>query len=255
MADQKLTDYVRKNIQSMGADKIRKTLIGKGWDAKSVNEAISMFSSPNAPAPVSKPQAKQGDGSHIKIIGIVAAIAAVILVVYIFVFSGMDLSQMIPGEGGSTEPGGQEPVTSPITISSSPEGSGYGVGDMVVVDISASGAVSLFGFQFDLSYDPSVLSLQSVSEGSFLNSNGADSTFCVNADTSSTGSVKNYACTRLNSGGTATGVEGSGVLARVTFTALASGSSQLTLSNVKLADTQASQIPSELNSGQVIISG
>jgi len=158
-----------------------------------------------------------------------------------------------PGETYANCPADcDKPPPEPIGISVSAPATAS-VGDTVTASIIATDAVNLFGFQFNLLYDPGILSFQSSDEGPFLNNNGADSTFCVPVNTETSGELKNFACTRLNSGGSVTGVDGTGTLATVTFTALSSGTSQLTLTNVKFADTSAESIPADITSASVTI--
>jgi hypothetical protein len=99
-----------------------------------------------------------------------------------------------------------------------------------------------------MEYDPSIIRFESISEGTFLNKNGADDTFCVTPKTDTEGLVKNYACTRTQKGE----VSGTGTLATVTFTVLSAGTSQITLSNVKFADSSAESIAPEATGGQVV---
>ena len=147
-----------------------------------------------------------------------------------------------------------KPPPSPITLSVSPTTASSTVGNSLSFDIVASGAENMFGFQFNVDYDSNILEFTSMTEGPFLNNNGADSTFCIDASTGTPGSVRNYACTRLKSGDTATGVDGSGTIATITFSAKSAGQSSVTISNAKIADIDADEIPPLTNNAQVTIS-
>jgi general secretion pathway protein D len=105
----------------------------------------------------------------------------------------------------------------------------------------------LFAFEFDLAFDPTVLSTISVIEGPFLP--GGGSTFFV------PGSIDNTVGTiTLTSGtliGPIPGVSGSGILATINFQALALGTSPVTLSNVLLLDSNLADITASTADGTV----
>jgi plastocyanin len=122
-------------------------------------------------------------------------------------------------------------------------------GDTVAFDIKVSNINNLYGFQFDIAYDPNILEFQDIQEGTFLNNNGKDNTFCVDYQQSA-GLIKNIACTRVGSGY----VDGSGVLERVTFKAIGTGQSDVTLMNVLLADSSSNEIESTNSDGLIDVS-
>jgi hypothetical protein len=107
-----------------------------------------------------------------------------------------------------------------------------GVGDTFTIPVRITGATALTSWQFDLAFDPTLVRANSVIEGPFLSSSGAQSTLFV------PGFID-------NGGGHILGVNdlfidispppsGDGVLANIEFTALAPGVSPLTFSNVFL---------------------
>jgi Cohesin domain len=104
------------------------------------------------------------------------------------------------------------------------------VGEVFTINLSVADAVNLTSWQFDLAYDPTILQANSVTEGPFLSSAG--STLFV------PGFIDNTA--GLIGGVSAfftdftTPPSGSGILATIQFTALSSGLSSLTASNVFL---------------------
>ena len=244
MADQQLMNYIRSNIKKSGPDVVRNSLISAGWDKSQVDQALQDFQAGTPPGRPAKPAAKSG-GFDTKILAVLAVIAvlAVAAVYFMFLLPPSN-TPVTPTDGNQ----GQAPV-GPISVGVSPATTTAGVGDSVTVDITASGAETLFGFQFNIEYDPSILSFESISEGTFLNNNGADSTFCVTPKTDTAGLVKNYACTRIQKGE----VTGTGTLARATFTALSAGTSTITLKNVKFANSKAEEISSSVSSGQVAV--
>ena len=112
-----------------------------------------------------------------------------------------------------------------------------------------SEAYDVFGFQFDVEYDSDVLEFKEIEEGRFLDNNDQDSTFCV-PHKSSDGLVENIACTRLGRGS----VEGSGTLQTLTFEAIGAGTSEIKLSNVKIANSKAEKLDSSVSNGDVTVS-
>lgn len=217
---------------------------------------INQQNNPQTPTQPSAPVTKAG-GKQINTTAILGIIAMIAVIVVVVAYALGYLDFLIPSgqtqqEEEQEEEQEKQPLP-PIGISVNAP-SGKNSGDTVVIEIVATGAEQLFGFQFDLSYDPSILSYVSNEEGPFLNNNGADTTFCVDPNTGTAGTLKNYACTRLKSGSTAVGVTGTGALAKITFTASSSGTSPLTLTNVKLADTDADKIDADVTNGQIVIS-
>jgi hypothetical protein len=94
----------------------------------------------------------------------------------------------------------------------------------------------LVGFGFDLFYDSSLLAATDVIEGSFLSSAG--STVFLPGDVSVPGSVTSTFGALF---GTDPGASGDGTLARIMFTALAAGTSTVSLSDFSWQDTAAAE--------------
>jgi len=121
------------------------------------------------------------------------------------------------------------------------------IGDTFDVPVSVSGVSDLYAFQFDLSYDPTVLELTNITEGSFLSSAGV--TFFI------PGTIDNMAGTATSTAdaliGAIAGASGEGDLAIFDFTAISVGSSDLALSNVTLLDSSLNAIPFTISNGQV----
>ena len=133
-------------------------------------------------------------------------------------------------------------------------------GQTFAVNISIADVSGLLGFEFLLSYNTTILELASVQEGPFLKSVG--STFMVNLTTK--GLVR-LAVVVYNPQGEIVSANGTGVLATVTFKAIAVGESLLDLfskdpykpDEVKLAaDPPASvvPIPNVAIDGHVVVS-
>jgi hypothetical protein len=128
-----------------------------------------------------------------------------------------------------------------------PESPSMLVSDDINVEVTITGVQDLYGFQFDLVYNSSVLEFNSISEGGFISWNHGSNVFCVNPDTGTPGEMRQYACTRLESGN----ASGNGVLAEINFTANSSGTSLLELENVVLSDLYSENISFTLSGGNV----
>jgi Cohesin domain len=107
------------------------------------------------------------------------------------------------------------------------------VGDAFALDVQVDDVAGLYGFQFDLLFDPTIVRAVDVAEGPFLTSGGAATSFAPGDIDNTFGTVLFTGNTLL---GPAPGASGSGVLARLTFQALAEGRSPLAFGNVVLLD-------------------
>jgi hypothetical protein len=271
MVDKKLVDYVNSAMKSgQPVDEIRAELLKQGWSEKDVNKVVSMFQEkvpekekiPERPErePVKKPATESHRAVYI------TGLVIVIIVVGVTAFYVMSLPPIEapekcgneicdPGENYENCPQDCEapapptPPTGPTTISVSPSTESVSNGDTFTLEVKASDAYDLFGFQFNVEYDSNILEFQSAGEGTFLKKDGR-STFCVDYNTETAGLVKNIACTRLGRGS----VSGEGVLETLTFKAIGTGTSGITLSNVKLANSKAERIESSVSGGEVTVS-
>ncbi|MGA2285078.1 MAG: cohesin domain-containing protein [Dehalococcoidia bacterium] len=122
---------------------------------------------------------------------------------------------------------GIDPASKPVSLSSS----------SFSLDVKVDNVTNLGAFQFDVVYAPAVIQLQSFTEGPFLKSSGR-STLCSEVDIAP--DTKRYACA---SGGDQAGPDGSGVLASLTFTAVAAGTSTVGFANGSLNDATADANP------------
>ncbi len=131
-------------------------------------------------------------------------------------------------------------VTAPTNIS---------LGKSFAVTVDVTGSADLYAYQFDLDYNPAILSLSTISEGSFLSSAGA--TFFI------PGSIDNtigLAAATADSLLTAiVGAAGSGTLVTFDFTAIGTGSSALSLSNAVLLDSDLTNISTTTEDGSVAV--
>jgi hypothetical protein len=128
--------------------------------------------------------------------------------------------------------------------------SGVSVDQIFVLPVSITDASDVYAFQFDLGFDPAILQLLSISEGSFLSSAG--STIFV------PGTIDNIGGTATDNAdtlvGNIPGASGDGVLVDFMFEAVAPGASSLTLSNGFLLDPSFNEIPFTTVDGSVTVS-
>ncbi len=109
------------------------------------------------------------------------------------------------------------------------------------VEVNINSVNDLFAYQFDLNYNPKNYEIVNVEEGSFLNNNGADSTFFLGPLDGSRKNTLTFANTRM---GLIGGVDGTGTLVEITFRAKASGKVRINVvkKNVNLLDPNGQKI-------------
>lgn len=122
------------------------------------------------------------------------------------------------------------------------------VGDSVQVSIDVIGAVDLYGFQFDIEYDPLILEAVDVAEGDFLSTGGGTAFVPGLIDASG---IVAFIANALT--GAVPGVNGDGHLALLTFTALHTGTSALSPMNIFLLDSSLVDIPATSEAGSVSV--
>jgi hypothetical protein len=113
------------------------------------------------------------------------------------------------------------------------------VGDAFALDVRVADVTDLYGFQFDLGFDPTIIRAVEVGEGNFLASGGGATSFVPGDIDNTLGLVLFTGNTLL---GPAGGVSGEGVLAHLKFQALAEGRSPLVFGNVVLIDSTLADI-------------
>jgi Cohesin domain/PEP-CTERM motif len=122
------------------------------------------------------------------------------------------------------------------TLSVLPVTSTVGVGDTFSLDIAIAGVSDLYGWELDLGFGPAgLLSASPATEGSFL---GAGTTFDGGTVDNAGGAIT----TMFSALSGPVGVSGDGVLAHVSFEALASGFATVSLLRVMLVDANLDQI-------------
>jgi hypothetical protein len=123
-----------------------------------------------------------------------------------------------------------------------------GVGDTFTIPISIADAVDLTSWQFDLVFDPTIVTANSVTEGPFMSSFGT-TLFSPGVIDNTAGLISLVTDSYVD---LPPNPSGDGVLANIDFTALAPGVSPLTFSNVFL---NLSDQGFEISNGQITVTG
>ncbi len=124
------------------------------------------------------------------------------------------------------------------TIAVSPANPTVSAGQMFLVDVDVSGISDLGAFQFDVDFNPALLSATGVTEGAFFS--GVGVSFIPGTINNSTGTISDVADALAGPG---PGPSGSGILAAIDFEAISSGASTISLSSVILLDSNGHSIP------------
>lgn len=107
------------------------------------------------------------------------------------------------------------------------------IGETFTINIKLNDVTNLWSWKVRVNWDPEVLSLTEVAEGPFLNS--ADDTLFLGAQSGTAieeGYIPEVSCTLLSS----ESVDGSGVLATLTFKSLSPGECEITLTETVLKE-------------------
>jgi hypothetical protein len=128
-------------------------------------------------------------------------------------------------------------------VSVFPQLTGANLGQSFSIDVTVSNVVDLYAWEIELSWAPSLLGTISVTEGSFLRSGG--DTFFIYSWNDTQGHTL-IDCTLV---GQIVGVNGSGVLATVTFFVLDLGETSLDLHDEVLLDHNEVQITCQVSDG------
>jgi len=142
-----------------------------------------------------------------------------------------------PGGGGSPPPTRSQVYFTPPTQTVEP-------GEHFTVDVWIEPVATVAGFQFDMSFDPSLISADSVTSGGFLPGFNAGMIY------NNAGSITGTFYYHTDSGGNSN----PGSLARITFTAKGNeGTATLHFDACKLGDPNDQQLPVDLTDGNVIL--
>lgn len=141
------------------------------------------------------------------------------------------------------------PVLAVPILSIEPSVTTVSAGSVFAVDVDITDAVDVYAFQFDLGFDQTALSVESVSEGSFLSTGGA-TFFIPGSIDNSAGTISSTSDSLLTA---ISGVSGNGTLVTVNFRALVPSTSTLSLFNFIVLDSQLSGIVASVEAGSVIV--
>jgi hypothetical protein len=122
-------------------------------------------------------------------------------------------------------------------------------GTVVTVDVDVTNVSNLYGYQFDLTFNPSVLQAVSSTEGTFLPSGGS-TFFIAGTNDNVGGTVAATADTLLTA---INGVNGGGELAVFTFDAIGAGTSAIGIQNETLLDSNLNVISDITTGGTVTV--
>ncbi|MES2353423.1 MAG: cohesin domain-containing protein [Pseudomonadota bacterium] len=126
-------------------------------------------------------------------------------------------------------------------------GTSPAVADTFTINIQGTGIVDLYAFQFDLSFDPTLLAANATTQGTLLAGSGG---FLPGVIDNISGDITFIADTLS---GLVSGVTGDGTLAAISFTALAPGTSAITLNNFIFLDSNLTDITETIENGIVTV--
>ena len=140
----------------------------------------------------------------------------------------------------------QNGMAAESSVGVSPQTVTASMGDTFTIDIIVDSAGSaVYGAQYELYFDNTVLNATSQTQGTFLSQDGESTAVSANVINTTLGKIV-YCEARM---GAPAGVTGKGVPASITFEAIKSGTSALTLSYVMLVESPTSELATTVNSG------
>ena len=137
----------------------------------------------------------------------------------------------------------------PVAVQLQPSSSEVVPGEVFTVVVEIEDAVNLGGFQMAMNFDPAVVQVDDATLDDFLGSTGRSTVPLGPEIDNDTGTMRFGAF----SFGDLQGPDGDGALAILTLTAQETGSSQLTLENVQVADIGAQSQTVTVEAGRVIV--
>ena len=136
------------------------------------------------------------------------------------------------------------------TISLLPSSTTTPLGSTVSVNVNVSGLTDLYAFQFDIAFNPAVLSAVSVTEGGLFSSVGV---FFTPGTIDNTTGMITFISDSLS--GPGPGISTNGTLAQITFTSFAPGLSGINLANVILLDSSLNNIAATTSGTSITVTG
>lgn len=107
------------------------------------------------------------------------------------------------------------------------------LGDPLKIDIAVSGVTDLAGWEVRIKYDPSILEFASIEPTSWMDSTGR-STFCPSPSVDAVAGNAQMGCGTVDP--SPPGPDGDGVVAHVTFSTIATGTSNLEIIKLELSN-------------------
>jgi C1A family cysteine protease len=135
-------------------------------------------------------------------------------------------------------------------VSVEPPSNTVGIGDTFTVDILMDPGTDIVGAQLSLSFDPSVVTANSVAEGNLLSEGGAPTFFLPGTIDNVAGMITNVAGAVATPGES---VSQSGAFATVSFTGTAVGASELHLGTVIVGNLQGQPVAVTVSQGSVTV--
>lgn len=137
------------------------------------------------------------------------------------------------------------------TVGVSAQGEAVSSGSQFTIDILVQPGSAIAGAQFNLTFDPSLVTVNSVTEGNLFKQNGANTYFVPGQINNNTGTVSGVCGVITTPGQTISSV---GTLAIIACTARsATGTSRLELFNVVVGDSNGKAISLNVVNGQVSV--
>lgn len=137
------------------------------------------------------------------------------------------------------------------TVSVSPSSESIGPGEEFTVNIVVEPKAAVAGVQFDLSFDPALVTVDKVEEGYLLTQGGASTYFNSGKIDNEVGSITGVAGAITEPGKT---VSSAGTFAVITLTAKTKeGSCALNLSKVIVGDKEGKPVPTNVSNSEVVI--
>ena len=125
------------------------------------------------------------------------------------------------------------------------------IDDTFTLDISAETVFDMAGWQFDITFDSTVLEAIHVSEGDFLKTDGGATFFQGGSIDNASGKITGLSAARLST----QGVTGTGVILQVRFKAKAGGETELTLQNFQFGSVTGDSIPAGPHQIRITVEG
>ncbi len=125
------------------------------------------------------------------------------------------------------------------------------IDDTFTLDISAETVFDMAGWQFDITFDPTILEAVNVNEGNFLKKDGGTTFFQGGSIDNAAGKITGLSAARLS----AEGVTGTGTVLQVRFKAKSGGETELALQNFQFGSVTGDSIPAGPHQIRITVEG